>query len=89
MKKKSGFAVRQVCGETFLIAEGLQNIDFSKLIALNETSTYLWNKLQPEQEFTEDDLVELLTAEYEVTQEQAAKDVHALVESMLEAGVIE
>lgn len=89
MKKKPGFALRSVCGEKFLIAEGVDNIDFSKLIALNESSVYLWTSLADGEEFTEETLVELLMKEYEVSREQASEDVAALCRSMIEAEIVE
>lgn len=89
MKKKPGFALRSVCGEQFLIAEGLENIDFSKLIALNETSVYLWNAIDEGEEFTIDTMTDLLLAEYEVDADQARKDVEKLCDAMIEAGIIE
>lgn len=89
MKKKPGFVMRSVCGERFLIAEGLQNIDFSKLIALNESSVYLWNSINEGDEFTADTLADLLLEEYEVTREVALNDAQALINQMLEAGIIE
>lgn len=89
MKKKPGFALRSVCGEQFLIAEGLSNIDFSKLIALNESSAYLWNAIDEGEEFTIESLTALILEEYEVEENTARNDVKALVASMLEAGVIE
>lgn len=45
LKKKPGFTMRTICGENFLVAEGLENIDFTKLIALNETSAFLWSSI--------------------------------------------
>lgn len=81
--------MREVCGEKFLIAEGLQNIDFSKLISLNESSAYLWEAINEDEEFSVDSLTQLLLKEYEVEEEVARNDVEALVKSMLEAGVIE
>ncbi len=89
MIKKPGFELRSVCGEQFLIAGGVENIDFSKLIALNSTSVFLWNSIEEGQEFTEDTLVDLLLEEYEVTREQAAEDVKALCRSMIDAGIVE
>lgn len=81
--------MREVCGEKFLIAEGLQNIDFSKLISLNESSAYLWEAINEDEEFSVDSLTQLLLKEYEVEENVARNDVEALVKSMLEAGVIE
>ena len=68
MKKKPGFALRSVCGEQFLIAEGLSNIDFSKLIALNESSAYLWNAIDDGEEraYWDDVQDEVMSAEVDL-----------------------
>lgn len=88
MKKKPGFTVRSVCGEQFLIAEGMENIDFSNLISLNDTSAYLWGALKDGEEFTADDLVRLLLAEYDVSEAEARADVLALVDDMRKFDVV-
>lgn len=87
MKKKNGFALREVCGAKFLLAEGLETIDFSKLIALNETSVFLWEAMG-DGEFTAEQLTEKLCEEYEVEYPQALADVKALINSFIDAGVI-
>ena len=88
MKTKKGFNLRQVCGENVIVAEGVENIDFSSIISMNESSAYLWNNIQVK-EFDKNDLVELLTQEYDVDADTAAKDVEALVAQWLKAGIIE
>ena len=88
MKTKKGFNLRQVCGENVIVAEGKENIDFSSIIAMNESSAYLWNSIQGK-EFDKNNLVELLTQEYEVDADTAAKDVEALVAQWMKAGIIE
>lgn len=88
MKTKKGFNLRQVCGENVIVAEGAENIDFSSIISMNESSAYLWNNIQGK-EFDKNDLVALLTQEYDVDADTAAKDVEALVAQWLKAGVIE
>ena len=88
MKTKKGFNLRQVCGENVIVAEGAENIDFSSIISMNESSAYLWNNIQGK-EFDKNDLVELLTQEYDVDADTAAKDVEALVALWLKAGIIE
>lgn len=88
MKKKAGFALRSVCGESFLIAEGIDNIDFSELIYLNETSVFLWNAMG-DGEFTADALLEVLVSEYDVTEEQAREDIDSLLTELTEVGVLE
>ena len=88
MKTKKGFNLRQVCGENVIVAEGAENIDFSSIISMNEGSAYLWNNIQGK-EFDKNNLVELLTQEYDVDADTAAKDVEALVAQWLKAGIIE
>ncbi len=88
MKAKKGFNIRQICGENILVAEGEENIDFSNIISMNETSAYLWNKLK-DKDFTVDDMVNLLLEEYEVDRDTALNDCTALVGSWRQAGIIE
>lgn len=80
MKIKEGFQLRDVCGEKVLTPQGIGHIDFNALIALNETSAYLYEKLVGRESFTVDDMVALLLAEYEVSEEQARTDCENLVE---------
>lgn len=88
MKAKTGFNLRNVCGEQVIVAEGRENIDFSNIISMNETSAYLWNVIQGK-DFTVDDLVKLLTQEYDVDEQTARKDAQALAKQWLEAGICE
>ena len=46
MKTKKGFRLRDICGEHIIVAEGIANIDFSRIISMNESSAYLWRKVQ-------------------------------------------
>ena len=46
MKTKKGFNIRNVCGENIIVAEGKENIDFSNIISMNESSAYLWKNAQ-------------------------------------------
>ena len=43
--------MRSICGEQVIVAEGKENIDFSKIISMNETSAYLWEAVEGK-EFT-------------------------------------
>ena len=87
MKAKKGFKLRNVCGENIIVAEGIDNIDFSRIISMNESSAYLWKNIQ-EQSFTSDDLVRLLLDEYEVDEATAKTDVGQLIQKWLDAGII-
>jgi len=80
--------MRSICGENIIVAEGIDNIDFNRIITMNESSTYLWKKLQG-RDFTIDDMVQLLTDEYEVDPDTARRDAEALCEKWMEAGIAE
>ena len=88
MKAKKGFNLRTVCGENILVAEGEENIDFSNIISMNESSAYLWNSIQGK-DFEVRDLVDLLIEMYEVDEETATRDARLLVDQWKQAEIIE
>lgn len=88
MKAKNGFNLRTVCGENILVAEGEENIDFSNIISMNESSSYLWNSIQGKN-FEVKDLVDLLIEMYEVDEETATRDARLLVDQWKQAEIIE
>ena len=88
MKTKTGFRLRNVCGENVIVAEGIENIDFSKIISMNESAAYLWQKVEGKP-FTIDDLTRLLCEAYEVDEETAKADSHTVFQQWLEAGIAE
>lgn len=71
-----------------MVAEGKENIDFSNIISMNESSAYLWENIQ-DKEFSTDDLARLLFEEYEVESDTAKADAESLVALWLKAGIIE
>jgi hypothetical protein len=88
MRQKKGFRLRTVCGENFIVAEGLTNIDFSSIISMNDSSAFLWKKVEGT-EFNVDDLVSYLCEEYEVDEPTAKDDISLLVKTWKEAGIVE
>lgn len=89
MKTKKGFKLRNVCGENIIVAEGVENIDFSRIISMNESAAYLWKNIQEKGDFTEETLVKLLLDEYETDEATASADVKQLIAKWQEAGIIE
>ncbi len=88
MKIKEGFELREMCGENIIVAKGVQNIDFNKIISLNESAAYLWKALVGK-EFTPESMAELLRLEYEVSKATALADAQELAKSWQEAGLCE
>ena len=77
-----------VCGNSVIVSEGIQNIDFNKIINLNETSAFLWKKLEGK-DFDAETMAELLTEEYDVDKATALADCEALAQKWVEIGIVE
>lgn len=89
MKCKSGFKLRPLGGEFILVGEGIEQVNFNKMITMNETAAYLWKKVAEADSFTAEDMATLLTEEYEVGFEQALVDCRVTMQNWLEAGIVE
>lgn len=88
MKIKNGFVLREMCGENIVSGEGLEHINFNKLISLNSTAAFLWKALEGK-EFTAEEMAQLLVDEYNIDMELALTDSKRLMQSWLEAGIAE
>lgn len=88
MRIKNGFVLRKIGDKEVVIGEGIEQINFNKLIALNETAAFLWKELA-EKDFTEKEAADLLIEEYDVTEDVAAKDVGALIALWKTIGLID
>ena len=88
MKIKDGFVLREMCGEKIVAGEGLQHINFNKLISLNDSAAYLWKELEGK-EFTVEDMAMLLIDRYGIDRELAVKDSENLCKAWIEAGIAE
>lgn len=88
MKIVEGFKLRKVAGEMVVCGEGAAQINFNKLIALNESAAYLWQSVEG-RDFSIDEMAQLLVSEYEIEQEVAEKDARAIAQSWMEVGIVE
>ncbi len=89
MRIKKGFVLRDVCGEQVVMGEGLDAINFGKLLTLNETAAWLWRQAADMGEFTIEELTEKLCEEYEVTPADAQADVAEIVAEWQKIDVLE
>lgn len=79
--------VRNVAGENIVIMQSANTVDMTKVVALNESAMLVHERLTGK-EFTVDDVVRVLTDEYEVDEATARRDAEALVASMRNEGLI-
>lgn len=89
MTLKKGFALREVCGEYVIVGEGLEALDFGKLISVNETAAWLWKKAEEIGNFTIDNLVESLFGQFDVSIDRARIDVTNIVNEWISVGIVE
>ena len=89
MKAKKGFELQNVCGEYIIVPAGIENVDFSRIISLNPTAAFLWEKVSSLEEFTIETLVEALLEEYEVEEAVAREDCALIIECWAEMELIE
>lgn len=87
MKTKKGFKLRTICGENIIVAEGIENIDFSRIISMNESAAYLWQHIQGA-DFDADTLTKLLLEEYDIDEATARQDATQLIAKWQEADII-
>lgn len=88
MKIKKGFVLRTLGGEQIVAGEGLEQLNFSKLISLNSTAAYLWQQVEGK-EFDTTILATLLIEKYGIDSSTAATDARDLITSWHEAGLTE
>jgi len=89
MQIKSGFVLREVCGEKVIVGEGLDAINFGKLLSLNETAAWLWKQAKEMGDFSVEALAAKLCEEYEVSATDAQADVAAMIDEWQRVGVVE
>ncbi|MBR2635194.1 MAG: PqqD family protein [Clostridia bacterium] len=84
MKIKDGYLLKEIAGNHVVIPVGA--LDFDGMISLNETGVFLWRLL--EKGCTQEEAVEKLLLEYEVSEEIAEKDVGAFLEMLKKENIL-
>lgn len=88
MKTIEGFKMRSLCDMFVITGEGLKQINYNKIISLNASAAFLWERIEGK-DFSIETLADLLTGEYEIDRERALKDSEAIAKSWIEAGIVE
>ena len=88
MRIKEGFVLRTIQNNHVVVGEGIAQVDFNRMLTLNATAAYLWEKAVG-RDFTVQELVEYLLERYDVSEEIAKEDANAWVETLTAQGIIE
>ncbi len=87
MKIKEGFVVREIAGQSIVIALGEATRSFNGMIKLNETGRIIWDMLADGKDIS--DIVVRITDEYEVDTQTVERDVQAFINTLEGADIIE
>ncbi len=87
MKIKPEFMLHQIGEEYIVMHDGSTNVDFSRIINLNRTAAYLWQRFR-DADFDTDALTAALTERYDVAPEQARRDAEAFIQSLQRCGIL-
>lgn len=88
MRIIDGFTLRDIMGQSTVIGEGVEQVDFSKLVTLNSSAAYLWKSVQG-QDFTTEELALLLVKRYGIEYPTALADATTLSDEWIRIGLIE
>lgn len=87
MQLKKNLRLRKVGSKYMIVDTATEQVDMVDVYTMNETAAWLWQTFA-ERDFTTDEMVETLCQEYDVTPEQAAADVEALLREWTEFGLL-
>ena len=88
MRIKPGFELRTICGQHIVISKGIENVDFNRIISLNESACLVWEAVSGT-DFTLADMAAALCKEYDVDEATALADASELAEAWQRAGICE
>lgn len=83
-----GFKLRPLGDEFILVGESIELINFNKMISMNEPAAFLWRQVEDGHEFDAEELAQLLSGEYEVSEQEARQDAEQTIQGWKDAGII-
>ena len=86
MKIKKELIKREIAGDTILVPVGKTVYDANGLFVLNELGGFLWERL-PQAENAEQ-LCDAVLDEYEVSREEAARDIAEFLDKLRKLDII-
>ncbi|MGM9682977.1 MAG: PqqD family protein [Eubacteriales bacterium] len=87
MKIKEGFVLREIAGQSVVIALGEASKNFKGMIKLNDTGKFIWNMLSSGAE--KEDIITKMLEEYDVGRETLESDVDKFIEVLEGASILE
>ena len=86
MNLNKDFILRNIAGESILVATGSATQDFNGMITLNEVATFILENIDECE--TEEVVVEKVLEEFEIDEETARSDVREFLDHAIKFGII-
>lgn len=86
MKYNKNYVLKKLAGETILVFQSEEQVNFSKIITINEIGEIIVLGLQ--KGFSKEEIVSSILAEYEIDEATVSADFDEFVAKLLEIGVV-
>lgn len=87
MTLNKNYILKNLANETILVHQDENNVDFSKIINLNEIAVFIINKIQENMDTPQ--IVKAITDEYEIDEETAKNDTENFIKKLIELGIVD
>jgi len=87
MRISDKLKIREIAGEKLVILEREQQVEFTRVMVLNNTSEWLWNQLSGT-DFDEDQVTALLISKYEVEEDVAREDARKWILTLQDNNIL-
>ena len=84
-RRNGNIVSRKIAGETFLVPVRGNMADMKRIFALNPVADFIWQNLDKK---NLDDLCNEVSGHFDVSRQQAEKDMQEFINELLEAGLI-
>lgn len=87
MKISEKHKVREMAGQHVVIIQGKNGEDMTRIISLNESSLFLWNRMSG-RDFETEDAADALVSEYGIDRDTALRDARAWCDKLRECRLL-
>ncbi len=87
MKIKDGFVKREIAGSYIVVPVGNTIEEFNGMITLNESGSFFWDCFK--KDITLEQAVKMVTDEYDIDPQTAAKDIENFIELLKTNNLLE
>ena len=85
-KTKGTYVLRQIAGEYLAVPISNEAGDDANIVILNPVSQIIWGKLETGATF--DEILDVVTSEFDVSKEEATKDIKEFLDGLEEANLL-